>query len=293
MRLEGQEQSRNVEDRRGQRGAAAFGGGSILVVIVVLVMKFLGASPEAQQVATQIAKKAAEAQASRQEAPVGDGIQDEARVFAEKVLGSTEKVWAKLFEEQVEGGSYTPTKLILFQGSVSSGCGNASAEMGPFYCPADQKVYLDPNFFTELASRHKASGDFAQAYVIAHEVSHHVQNLVGYSDRVNEVRQRGDELMSNQMSVRLELQADYLAGVWAYHAQKNYNILEDGDIEEGINAAHRIGDDTLQKEATGYTDPERYTHGTSAQRVKWFKKGMQTGSFEGCEVLFKLAYDKL
>lgn len=295
MRLDGQEQSRNVEDRRGQRGpgAAALGGGGILVIIVMLVMKFMGASPEAQQMAAAMAKKAAEAQGSRQQEPVGDGVDDEAKVFVSQILGSTEKIWTDLFRTQVDGGSYTPPKLILFQNAVSSGCGNASADMGPFYCPADQKVYLDPHFFTELAKRHKASGDFAQAYVIAHEVAHHVQNLVGFSDRVNEVRQRGDELESNQMSVRLELQADYLAGVWAHHAQKKYNILEEGDIEEGINAANRIGDDTLQKESMGYTVPERYTHGTSAQRARWFKKGLQSGSFEGCEELFKVAYNKL
>jgi predicted metalloprotease len=165
--------------------------------------------------------------------------------------------------------------------------------MGPFYCPGDSKVYIDPDFFEELARRHKASGDFAQAYVIAHEVAHHVQNLTGYSDRVNEVRAQGDDLMSNQMSVRLELQADYLAGVWAHFADRDYNILESGDIEEGINAANRIGDDTLQKEAQGYVRPERFTHGTSAQRAYWFRKGLETGSFEDCDELFRVSYERL
>ncbi|MFN9720310.1 MAG: neutral zinc metallopeptidase [Planctomycetota bacterium] len=292
MRLDGHEQSRNVEDRRGQKGPIAFGGGSLLVILVVIVVKLLGGSAETQQVVTQIARKAAEAQASRQPAPVGEGVDDAAKVFVSQILKSTENVWTEIFREQVDG-SYAPPKLILFQDSVTSGCGNASAAMGPFYCPADERVYLDPHFFTELAERHRADGDFAQAYVIAHEVAHHVQNLVGYSDRVNEVRQRGDELMSNQMSVRLELQADYLAGVWAHYAQRDYNILEEGDIEEGINAANRIGDDTLQREATGYVRPERFTHGTSAQRARWFKKGLQTGEFAACDQLFKIAYEKL
>ena len=184
-----------------------------------------------------------------------------------------------MFREQVQGGGYTPPKLEIYTGSVRTACGMGSAAMGPFYCPGDSKVYIDPVFFDELAQRHKAAGDFAQAYVIAHEVAHHVQNLTGYSDRVNEVRAQGDEIMTNQMSVRLELQADYLAGVWAHFADKDYNILEAGDIQEGINAANRIGDDTLQKESQGYVRPERFTHGTSAQRAYWFKKGLKTGSF--------------
>lgn len=293
MRLDGHEQSSNVEDRRGQRGPMVVGGGGLITLLVVVVVWLLGGSKDAQEMARQLAQKAAQAQANRAEAPVGEGVDDEAKIFVSQVLKSTENVWTEVFREQVDGGSYVAPKLILFQDAVVSGCGNASAAMGPFYCPADEKVYLDPHFFTELAERHKAGGDFAQAYVIAHEVAHHVQNLIGFSDRVNEVRQQGDEIMSNQMSVRLELQADYLAGVWAHHAQKNYNILEEGDIEEGINAANQIGDDTLQREATGYVRPERFTHGTSAQRARWFKKGLQTGNFEGCEQLFKLAYERL
>jgi predicted metalloprotease len=165
--------------------------------------------------------------------------------------------------------------------------------MGPFYCPADQRVYIDPAFFDELKRRHKAPGDFAQAYVIAHEVAHHVQKLLGFSAQVDRVRQRRDELASNQASVRLELQADYLAGVWAHHAQRQYEILEEGDIAEAINAANQIGDDTLQRMAQGYVIPERFTHGTSAQRVRWFTAGLRSGDLNACQELFELDYTQL
>lgn len=294
MRLEGHEQSSNVEDRRGRRGPAmAAGGGGLLLVVMMIVMNIMGVDRDKQQAVIGIAK--AIQQKAGDQAPLepGEGINDASRVFISQILKSTENVWTQQFRDHVQGGSYTPPKLIIFGGSVETRCGMGSAEMGPFYCPGDSQVYIDPSFFDELAERHKASGDFAQAYVIAHEVSHHVQNLTGYSDQVNQVRAKGDELMTNQMSVRLELQADYLAGVWAHHANKKYNILEEGDIEEGINAANRIGDDTLQKEAQGYTVPERYTHGTSAQRAKWFKEGLTTGDFDGCDELFRVAYNRL
>ncbi len=294
MRLEGHEQSSNVEDRRGRRGPAmAAGGGGILLVVMMIVMNIMGVDRDKQQAAIGIAKAIQEKAANQGPAEPGEGIQDESRVFIGQILKSTENVWTQQFRDHVQGGGYTPPKLIIFNGTVSTRCGTGSAEMGPFYCPGDSQVYIDPSFFVELAERHKAKGDFAQAYVIAHEVAHHVQNLTGYSDRVNEVRAKRDEIMTNQMSVRLELQADYLAGVWAHHANKKYNILEEGDIEEGINAANRIGDDTLQKEAQGYTVPERYTHGTSDQRAKWFKKGLSTGDFDGCDELFRIAYNRL
>lgn len=289
MKWEGREQSENVVDRRGGRGPMMIGGGGVLAIIVVLVLQFLGAPPEIQRVAQQMAQNAGQGAGA---AP-GPGIDDKDREFIAVVLRDTENVWSKLFREQVQGGAYVPPKLEMFSGSVRSGCGPASAAMGPFYCPADQKVYIDPSFFKELATRHKAPGDFANAYVIAHEVAHHVQNLTGFSDIVNDVRQKGDEIESNQASVRLELQADYLAGVWAHHAHKEYGILEEGDMEEAIRAANQIGDDTLQMEATGYVVHQKFTHGSSAQRVKWFKRGMQSGNFEGCEELFKLAYDRL
>jgi uncharacterized protein len=293
MRLDGHEQSKNVIDSRGRRGPAmAAGGGGILLVVMMIVMNLMGVDKDKQQLAIGAAK-ALQQRAAQAPAQPGEGINDEARVFIAQVLKSTENVWTKLFREQVQGGSYTAPKLEIYTGSVRTACGTGTAAMGPFYCPGDSKVYIDPDFFEELAKRHKAAGDFAQAYVIAHEVAHHVQNLTGYSDRVNEVRAQGDELMSNQMSVRLELQADYLAGVWAHFADRDYNILESGDIEEGINAANRIGDDTLQKESQGYVRPERFTHGTSAQRAYWFKKGLETGSFEDCDELFRVSYERL
>ena len=294
MRLDGHEQSSNVEDRRGQRAPAMLaGGGGLLLVVMMIVMNLMGVDQDKQRVAIGVAKAIQQKSANSAPAEAGAGINDESRVFISQILRSTENVWSDQFKQHVEGSGYTPPKLIIFGGSVDTGCGRGSAEMGPFYCPADSRVYIDPAFFDELATRHKAGGDFAQAYVIAHEVAHHVQNLTGYSDRVNQVRSQRDETMTNQMSVRLELQADYLAGVWAYHANKQYSILEDGDIEEGINAANRIGDDTLQMEAQGYKLPERYTHGTSVQRAKWFRKGLTTGNFEACEELFKVAYERL
>jgi predicted metalloprotease len=246
-----------------------------------------------QQIAGQLAQGLQQRAAEQGPQDAGAGIDDESRVFIAKILKSTEEVWSELFREHVQGGVYTPPKLVLFTDSDLSACGRASASMGPFYCPADKKVYIDPAFFDELSSRLKAGGDFAQAYVIAHEVAHHVQNQTGFMAKVSDERRSGDERMSNQLSVRLELQADFLAGVWAHHAQRNYNILEEGDIEEGINAANRIGDDTLQMEAQGYTVPERYTHGTSVQRAKWFKRGLTSGKFEDCEELFRIAYDRL
>ncbi len=290
MRWEGRERSTNVEDRRGMRGPAAVGGGGILVVLIILALRFFDAPPAVEQMAGQVIQNM---QQGDDQAPAGKGIDDKSREFVEVVLRDTEKVWTKLFQEQVEGGSYTPPRLVIFSDSVASGCGNASAAMGPFYCPADQKVYIDPGFFDDLAQRHRAPGDFAQAYVLAHEVSHHVQYLTGFSDIVNQTRSQGDERASNQMSVRLELQADFLAGVWAHHAHKEYEILEQGDMEEAITAANQIGDDLLQKEQTGYVVPERFTHGTSIQRVKWFKKGLLSGKFGDCEELFKIAYERL
>ena len=293
MKWEGREQSSNVEDRRGMKGpAVAAGGGGILLVILLIAMQMFGANEDQQKLVANIAKGLQNQAASVPETP-GKGIDDKSKEFISVILHDTETVWTKLFKEQVPETSYTPPKVIIFSDSVASACGNASAAMGPFYCPADEQVYIDPTFFDELATRHHAKGDFAQAYVLAHEVAHHVQNLTGFSDIVNQARSQRDERHSNQMSVRLELQADFLAGVWAHHAHKAYDILEDGDMEEGINAANQIGDDTLQRESIGHVVPERFTHGTSAQRVKWFKKGLLSGKFKDCEQLFDIAYDKL
>jgi predicted metalloprotease len=199
--------------------------------------------------------------------------EDEQAQFASVILADTEDVWTKLFAEA--GQRYVPTPLVLYRGQVRSGCGAASAAAGPFYCPADRKVYLDLSFYEELDRRFGAPGDFARAYVIAHEVGHHVQNLMGVMDRRKEFLRTG--MSENEFSVRLELQADFLAGVWAHHAQIDRQILEPGDIEEGLQAASAIGDDTLQKQAQGYVVEESFTHGSSAQRVRWFKKGLDSG----------------
>lgn len=295
MRWKGREQSDNVEDRRGMSPRMAAGGGiGILGVLIILAMQFLGAPKELQQMAGQVAQQM---QQRNQQAPAepgnAPGVDDENREFISVVLKDTETVWTKLFQEQIEGASYTAPRLIIFDGVVDSGCGSASAEMGPFYCPADKRVYIDPSFFDDLARRHKAPGDFAQAYVIAHEVAHHVQNLVGYSQIADKARRSGDEVEANRMSVRLELQADFLAGVWAHYAHKEFDILEPGDMEEGIKAANQIGDDTLQREATGRVDQLRFTHGTSAQRTRWFKRGLTSGRLKDCEELFKLTYEQL
>ena len=290
MRWKGRQRSSNVEDRRGARpGLALGGGGGIVVVVILLALKLFNAPPEIQQAANQIAEHV-----QQQPAPqAGDGIDDDYREFASVVLHDTEQVWSQLFRQYGSGARYQPTKLVLFTGQVDTNCGTGQSAMGPFYCPADQMVYIDPVFFEQLAQRYDAPGDFAQAYVIAHEVAHHVQNQLGYSDIVHRIRQQGDEVAANRASVRLELQADFLAGVWAHHADRQYDILEAGDIREAINAANQIGDDTLQRQATGYVVPERFTHGTSEQRARWFRAGIESGSLESLDQLFKLDYDSL
>jgi predicted metalloprotease len=194
------------------------------------------------------------------------------------VLGETEDVWSSLFTQN--GGTYQEPRLVLFSGTTQSACGYASAATGPFYCSADQRVYLDTDFFNELEGRFGASGDFAQAYVIAHEIGHHVQNLLGIMDKVQAMQQRGSQEQANELSVRLELQADFFAGVWAHHADRTRNILEAGDIEEALNAASAIGDDRIQKRTQGYVVPDAFTHGTSEQRVRWFTRGYETGDIQ-------------
>ena len=209
-----------------------------------------------------------------------DKVKDEKQaVFIKKVLASTEDIWKK------ELRGYTEPTMVLYRGSTRSGCGHASAQMGPFYCPVDQKVYLDLGFFDELAKRHNAPGDFAQAYVLAHEIGHHIQNLQGTLSKVQEAKQSwgGNSKKANALQVRVELQADCYAGAWAYHAHKEFNILEPGDAEEALKAASSIGDDTLQREATGHVRPDGFTHGTSAQRVSWFRKGFQSGDIRKCD----------
>ncbi len=289
MRWQGRERSKNVEDRRGLRPVGIMlGGGSILAILIAIVAMMLGVDPRPFLGAVE--------QPQAQVRPVDGqipGPDDKAREFIEVVLKDTENVWTKLFAEQVQGGGYRPPRLVIYSDQVQSGCGLASAAMGPFYCPADQIVYIDPVFFDEMHERFNSPGDFAQAYVIAHEVSHHVQRLTGFMELVDRVRAGGDKLAINRASVRLELQADYLAGVWAHHAQREYNILEEGDIAEAMNAANQIGDDTLQRLSQGFVVPERFTHGSSAQRVRWFKAGLSSGNLDGCQQLFELEYDEL
>lgn len=264
--------SNNMEDRRGGGGGKlAFGGG--IGVIIVLVGMFLG--KDFSGLVGQLPIGSAQTDAIR-----GSSENDDPhKKFVAGVLSSTEQVWADQFSSL--GAQYQEPALVLFEGGVQSACGNASAAVGPFYCPADQKVYIDLSFYDELKNRFGAAGDFAQAYVIAHEVGHHVQNLLGTSEKVQKARGRVSETEYNKLSVMLELQADFYAGLWAHHAQNLKDFkLDDGDLEEALTAANAIGDDKLQKQATGEVVPDSFTHGTSAQRMYWFKKGFETGDIK-------------
>ncbi len=272
MRWKGREQSGNVEDRRGLGGGGLALGGGIGTVVLVAAFLLLGGDP------SQLFQMLGQTQMSTQgpgQAGQTAGVDDEGREFVGVVLKDTEDVWSALFARQ--GRAYEPAQTVLFSGGVQSGCGLAGAQSGPFYCPADGKVYLDLSFFDELSGRFGAPGDFAQAYVIAHEVGHHVQALLGVSARVAQLRERLSERDANELSVRVELQADFYAGVWAHHAQRMKDILEAGDVEEALGAASAIGDDRLQRRATGTVTPDSFTHGTSEQRVRWFRKGFETG----------------
>lgn len=288
MRLDGGRESDNVEDRRGQRGRGPvmLGGGLGSIVLIIIVIA-LGGDP--RPLLQNMARNAP------QQGPVGQDIpQDEhsekLKQFVSVVLADTEDVWTDVFAEQ--NRQYPPPKLVLFTGQVESACGFASAASGPFYCPSDQKVYIDLAFYDELQSRFGAPGDFAQAYVIAHEIGHHVQNQLGILQKVHALKGRVSDEEYNQASVRLELQADFLAGMWAHHAQKMREILEPGDIEEALRAATAIGDDTLQRQSTGRVVPDSFTHGTSAQRARWFRKGLQSGKLRDSDT-FELDYEDL
>ncbi len=271
MRWKGRRQSENVEDRRKMSGPAVAGGGLGLMIIAIIVA-LMGGNPQRFLQQAQQQQGAAQAPAQARELTAEEQEQGE---FVKVVLADTEDAWTMLFQQA--GRRYDPPQMVLFSDNVQSECGLASAAAGPFYCPADRKVYLDTSFFHQLSQQLNAPGDFAQAYVIAHEVGHHVQNLLGYTDRVEQVRQSGDQLAANEASVRLELQADFLAGCMLHHAQRTKNIIEPGDVEEALRAAAAIGDDTLQKRSKGYVDQESFTHGTSEQRLRWFTKGLQTG----------------
>jgi len=287
MRWQGRRQSDNVEDRRGMPvGRLAVGGGLGTIVLLVVVM-LLGGDPQA--LLQQMQPPAGDSAAGPQQV---DPAEQPLRDFVSVVLADTEDVWRELFKTQI-GRDYRDPKLVLYTGQVESACGFASAAMGPFYCPGDEKVYLDLGFCEELQTKYQAPGDFAVAYVLAHEVGHHVQNLIGYSDRVDEQRGRVSKAKQNELSVRLELQADYLAGVWAHHAERTKKILESGDVEEALGAASAVGDDRLQKQAQGYIVPDSFTHGTSAQRSRWFRLGLQTGDLARAKELFELPEDQL
>ncbi|MEV4848158.1 MULTISPECIES: KPN_02809 family neutral zinc metallopeptidase [Acinetobacter] len=295
MRWKGRRVSSNVEDRRG--GGAKAGGISIVGLIVAFVAwKFFGVDPQqAYQTTKQVTQGVSGAAETRGlENPMPE--QQESIDFVGTVLADTEDTWNQVFQQQLNQ-QYVPPKLVLFNGIVNSGCGTAQAAMGPFYCPTDQKVYIDTAFFKDMRtqmgitgeqnatelSRNDQAGDFALAYVVAHEVGHHIQTILGISSQVQQARQQASEVQSNQLSVRQELQADCLAGVWAYHNHERTQFLEQGDVQEAMDAAHKIGDDYLQKRARGQVVPDSFTHGSSAQRVQWFNTGLKSGQVANCD----------
>ncbi len=277
MRWRDGRRSSNVDDRRQVRLSGKAKGGGIGIILLALVGMYFGIDPAfiLQQGANLSGP------AVQQSEYVPSAEENELADFVSVVLADTEDTWDTIFSEDKR--SYVQPKLVLFTGSVESACGFAQAAMGPFYCPADQQVYIDLSFYQDLRSKMGAPGDFAQAYVIAHEVGHHVQNLLGISGQVHEVGSRLSKADYNKLSVRLELQADCLSGVWANRADRARQILEGGDIEEALNAASMIGDDRLQKQARGYVTPDSFTHGSSEQRVRWFKKGLESGNVNGCD----------
>jgi predicted metalloprotease len=274
MQWLGRRESGNVEDRRGISGGGIATGGGIIGVIIYLVYSFLGGGNVDPSQAPQLSPQGNETVLTPEE----QKADDERAQFVKVVLAETEDVWNKIFAES--GKRYSEPTLVLFRDAVASACGNASAASGPFYCPMDGKLYIDLSFYQELQNRFHAPGDFAMAYVVAHEVGHHIQNLMGTAEKINNLRAQGNETEANHYSVMMELQADFYAGVWAHYEEKMKNILDKGDIDEALNAANAIGDDRLQKQATGEVVPDAFTHGTSAQRVYWFKKGYETGDLK-------------
>jgi hypothetical protein len=278
MRWERARQSTNIQDRRGLSGGRMIGGGGIGMLLLVLLISFItGRNPlELLSQVDQVNPAPAE-----QGAPTGgvSGDDPQARLVA-GVLGDTEDTWNRIFASK--NANYEEPVLVLFDGQVGSACGYASAAVGPFYCPADHKVYLDLSFFRDLAQRFGAPGDFAQAYVVAHEVGHHVQTLLGVSDQVNRAERSGSDTSSNALQVRMELQADCFAGVWGHHANQR-QLLDPDDVDEGLRAAAAIGDDRLQRQSQGYVSPESFTHGSSEQRASWLRRGLETGDINACD----------
>jgi predicted metalloprotease len=278
MRLDQEDESVNIEDRRGRRVSRGVAGGGIGTLVIILIALFFGFDPR-----MLLQGNLQEVDVPEPQSPQSpqSGKEDEMRRFVARVLGSTERTWDQIF--QAAGRTYQKPTLVLFSDAVESACGFAQAATGPFYCGEDQKVYIDLSFYRDLRQRFEAPGDFAQAYVIAHEVGHHVQNLLGIMRKVQALQSRSREREANALSVRLELQADCLAGIWANYAHRERNILEEGDIEEGLNAAAQIGDDRMQKRAQGYVVPEGFTHGSSQQRVQWFRRGISSGDLKQCD----------
>lgn len=276
MKWTGRRESSNVDDRRGLSGGKiAAGGGVVGIVIYLLYTLLSGNNIDSSQIQQQLSEQTNQ---SAQLTPEEQRADDERASFVKVVLAETEDVWNKIFSEK--GQQYSEPALVLFRGVVESACGNASSASGPFYCPGDNKLYIDLSFYQDLQYKLNAPGDFPMAYVVAHEVGHHIQNLMGTADKVNRLRQQLSETEFNKYSVMMELQADFYAGVWAHHAQKMKDILDADDIAEALNAASAIGDDRLQKQATGQVMPDAFTHGTSAQRMYWFKKGYETGDIK-------------
>ena len=286
MRLDNREESENVDDRRGMsmQTGVALGGGGLLLALVLLV---LGVDPR------QVQQLVAPAPQQQQGGQPRELTQEEEQQghFTKVIFRDTEVIWGDLFSQM--GKKYQDPTLVLFSGMVESACGQADSAVGPFYCPGDAKVYIDTAFYTDMQKKLHAPGDFARAYVVAHEVGHHVQKLLGYSRFVDRARATGDKSEANRASVRLELQADYLAGVWANHGQAKFKFLDPGDVDSALNAAFEIGDDRLQKNARGYVVPDSFTHGTSKQRMKWFSQGFKTGDVVGAKQAFDLNYDEL
>lgn len=276
MRWKSGRRSSNIEDRRGARAPKLIGGG-IGTIVIVLVAMYFGVDPTPLLQGMQTSSVSTSGTRPTAEDLANDPLADMVSV----VVADTEDVWSEIFAAQ--GRQYREPTLVMFTGSTQSACGLGQAAMGPFYCPADQKAYIDLSFYDQMRTRFRAPGDFAQAYVIAHEIGHHVQNLIGISDQVHQMKQRLSQAEANALSVRLELQADCLAGVWANRAHKARDILESGDVEEALNAASAIGDDTLQRQSRGTVVPESFTHGTSQQRQRWFRVGLESGDPDRCD----------
>ncbi len=280
MRWQTGRRSSNVEDRRGRKIPGGAKGGGIGILLLALVGMYFGIDPSVIMNIGDAVQQSAPAGSQRSESYQASPAEQEQAEFVAVVLADTEDVWNQVFKEN--GWQYREPRLVLFSGSVKSACGLAQAAMGPFYCPGDQQVYIDLSFYQELQDKLHSPGDFARAYVVAHEIGHHVQKLLGISDKVHKARQQLTDKEYNKVSVRLELQADCFAGVWANRADRMRGILEPGDIEEALNAASNIGDDRLQQQSRGYVTPDSFTHGSSAQRVRWFNQGFKAGDINQC-----------